>query len=170
VETPTFIEYFRDQGFFEVLAVTAVLAGGFLFALAAAAVIARRLRYDGVQPFLAASAIALGLYVVGFTLFEAAALYLRTNPHGGGIQKQGAERDQFVALAKTGFALLYFGVVLAAAAVGYLLARRRKSARPGLVAVASLAGIALFLLLTLPFADFENACNVGEPFVLDSSC
>jgi hypothetical protein len=170
VETQTFTEYFRDQDFFKVLAVTAVLAGGFLVALGAAAVIARRgLRFDGVQPFLAASAIALGLYVVGFTLFEAAALYLRTDPHGGGIEKRGTDREQFVALAKTGFALLYLGVALTAAAVGYLVARSR-SAQPRLVALAALAGIFVFLLLTLPFADFLNACHVGEPFVLDSSC
>jgi hypothetical protein len=38
------------------------------------------------------------------------------------------------------------------------------------IAVTVSIAVAAFLALTFPAAEFENACNIGEPIVLESSC
>lgn len=137
---------------------------------AVAAIADLRLAIGGTRSFAAASALTLGAFVVAFTLFEAAALYLRYDPFGVGAERQGADREQFVSLAKAGFVLLYAAVPLVGAGVGYVLARRLRSSRPRTVALAVSISVAAFLALTLPAAEFENACNIGEPVLLQSSC
>jgi hypothetical protein len=171
METTNFGSYFLEQGFLETLALGAGLAACYLALLTTAAVIAGpRLRLDSGRAFVVASALVLALFVVVFTLFEAAALYLRYEPHGTGTERQGADRDDFVSLAKAGFGFLYVAVPLVAAAVGFAVARHLRSARPWRVAAAVTIAVIAFLAVTYPFAEFENACNIGEGVVLEPSC
>jgi hypothetical protein len=171
METTNFANYFFEQGFLETLALAAGIAACFLALLTTAAVISGpRLLFDSGRAFLAASALVLAFFVLAFTLFEAAALYLRFDPHGTGTERQGAERDDFVSLAKAGFVVLYVGVPLLAAGVGYGVARRLRSAQPWRVAAAVTIAVIAFLAVTYPFAEFENACNIGEGVVLEPSC
>jgi hypothetical protein len=172
METTSFGEYFLEQDFLALLALSAGIAAGYLVLVsaAAAAVAGVRSHWTGARAFVLASALTLALFVVLFTLFEAAALYLRYDPHGTGTERQGADREDFVSLAKTGFALLYVAVPLAGAGAGYAAARRLRSARPWPVAAAVTIAIVGFLALTFPFAEFENACNIGEGVVLEPSC
>jgi hypothetical protein len=162
-----FGRHFVEQEFFDVLAWSAGLAAGFFVVLVLVSAAARRFGLGGLGPFLAASAATLAVFVVGFTLFEAAALYLRTN--GEGVQRHGADREHFVMLAKTGFALVYLATALVGAGAGYVLSRRRVT-HPGRVAVGVVGAVLVFLLLALPFAEFLNACNIGEAVVLDARC
>lgn len=171
MQTPSFGEYLLEQEFLELLALSAGIAAGYLaFLSTGAAVASLRSRSDGTNAFVLASALTLALFVVCFTLFEAAALYFRYDPRGTGTERHGVDREHFVSLANAGFALLYFVIPLVGAAAGYVVARRLRSARPGRVAAAVSIAIVAFLVLTLPLAEFENACNIGEPIVLQSSC
>jgi hypothetical protein len=166
-----FGHYFLEQGFLETLALSSGIAACYLALVTTAAVIAGpRLRLDSGRAFVLALALVLGLFVLLFTLFEAAALYLRHDPHGTGTERQGADREDFVSLAKAGFGALYVAVPLAAAGAGYAVARRLRSARPWRVAAAVTIAVVAFLALTYPFAEFENACNIGEGVVLEPSC
>jgi hypothetical protein len=171
METTHFGDYFLEQGFLETLALGAGIAACYLALLTTATVIAGpRLRFDSGRAFVGASALALMFFVVAFTLFEAAALYLRYDPHGTGSERQGTDREDFVSLAKAGFGLLYVAVLLVAAGVGYAVARRLRSAWPWRVAAAVTIAVIAFLAVTYPFAEFENACNIGEGVVLEPSC
>jgi hypothetical protein len=171
MQTPSFAQYFMEQGFLEILAMSAGIAAGYLvLTTAAAAVAGLRLHLEATRPFAVASALTLALFVVCFTLFEAAALYLRYDPLGVGAERQGADREQFVSLAKMGFVVLYVAFPLIGAGTGYAVARRLQSVRPWRLALAVSISVAAFLALTFPAAEFENACNIGEPIVLESSC
>jgi hypothetical protein len=149
VEKTSFAEYFLEQGFLELLALTAGIAAGYLVlvSIGAAAVAGVSSHWSGAGAFVLASAVTLALFVVLFTLYEAAALYLRYDPHGTGASRQGADREDFVILAKAGFVLLYTIIPLVGAATGYAVARRLRSARPGKAAVAVSLAVAAFLTL-----------------------
>lgn len=162
-----FVRYSLEQNFADMLVLSTGLAAAFLVLFAVAIAVARRLGFDGALPLLGAMTITLVLFVAGFTLFEAAALYLRTN--GSGIERHGADREQFVTLSKAGFALVYLATALIGTATGYLLSRRRVR-HPGRMAAAVGGAVLVFLLLALPFAEFANACNIGEAVFLDASC
>jgi hypothetical protein len=172
METTSFAEYFLEQDFLELLALSAGVAAGYLVLVSAgaAAVAGLRSGWTGARAFVLASALTLGLFVMLFTLFEAAALYFRHDPPGMGTERQGADREDFVSLAKAGFVLLYAIIPLAGAAIGFVVARRLRSTRPEKAAVAVGMAVAAFLALTFPLAEFKNACNIGEPLVLESSC
>jgi MFS family permease len=172
MESTGFGEYFLEQDFLVLLALTAGIAAGYLVVVSggAAALAGLRSHSTGARPFLLASAVTLALFVMLFTLFEAAALYFRYDPHGTGTERQGADREEFVSLAKTGFALLYVAVPLVGAGAGYAVARRLRSAQPWRVAAAVTIAVVAFLALTFPFAEFENACNIGEGVILEPSC
>jgi hypothetical protein len=171
VQTPSFGEYLLEQDFLELLALSAGIAAGYLALLSTgAAVAALRSHVDSANAFVPASALTLALFVMLFTLFEAAALYFRYDPNGTGTERHGVDREHFVSLANAGFAVLYVVIPLVGAATGYVVARRLRSARPGRVAAAVSIAIIAFLALTFPLAEFENACNIGEPILLESSC
>jgi hypothetical protein len=65
--------------------------------------------------------------------------------------------------------VLYLATLAAAPLVG-LVAGRLTGGAARVVAVASLAAVAAFLLVTAPAAEFLNACHIGRSIVLDTSC
>lgn len=153
---------------------TLVFASGTAFAYwiplaGVVALVGRRRSWPSRRAFILALAATLALFAVGFTAYESLVLHLRHVPDGGGAERQGYDREHFVATAEAVFAAFYVSLLIVGAVLGFLFARAR-SRRPARVAVAAAAAVAVFLALTFPFAEFFNACNVGEPFVLDASC
>jgi hypothetical protein len=170
-QSPSFPQFFLEQEFDELFLLTAGVAATFLIVLALMAWVANvRFGFGAARTFVVGSAITLAVFVVGFTVFEAAALYLRTEPFGSGVQRDGREREHFVAVAKSAFAVLYVAVLVVGAATSYLLARRRTPERAARTALIVAVAILVFLTITFPFAEFINACEVGESFLLESSC
>ena len=106
------------------------------------------------------------LLVAGVWAFELAAIALRSYPSGG--QLQGADWDAFRLLARAAFLSLYAVVLATAGAAGSLLGRRFGKGRA--VGIGSAVAVLAFMAITLPLAEFANACYVGEAFVLSSSC
>jgi hypothetical protein len=100
-------------------------------------------------------------------MFETVAAYFRHEPPGPGHQyRQGDAYRAFIDVARFGFFLLYGVVAALGGGMGYL-ANRRAGGRGVMLTVAM---VVLFMLLTMPLAEFMNACAVGESFVLRGSC
>lgn len=162
-----FFGYFVEQDFPEVLVLLAAVAGAYAVLVLAVVRLARRRLASGVGVAVAAgTCAALAVFVVGLTLFEAAALYYRHVPPGDGVQRHGADLERFYRAAALGFTMLYALVALAGAAAAALVARR-ESTRIRPAAAAALALVALFLVLTLPLVEFQNACDGGRPLLVD---
>jgi hypothetical protein len=168
--TTSFPEFMLEQSFDETVVYLAIPALVYLALLAAVwLVLRRRPKAAVLGVVLVSSAAALAVAVAGITLFEASALWFRSDPQGSGSQRQGTDYDDFFASARAAFFALYAGLVLLAVGIGFVTARVR--GRSAAVAAAGCAiAVAGYLALTLPFVDFLNACNVGRPFVSDSRC
>jgi hypothetical protein len=151
-----------------VLVVLGVPALAFLVLLAAASWWrARRAGRSVTWRFLRSVAAAVLLFVVAVSLFETVAAYFRHEPPGPGHQyRQGDAYRVFIDAARFGFFLLYGVVAALGGGMGYL-ANRRAGGRGVMITVAM---VVLFMLLTMPLAEFMNACAVGESFVLRGSC
>lgn len=163
---PTFLDYFREQGFVSVL-LTAALAAGLYTGLVCGLRWLLR-RWSGRSPSgagVTGLAAALGTWTFGITLFEAAALYWRHDPPGSGAQRQGQGLERFYRAAELGFGALYAAVVVVAV-VAPLLARRRSGERGSALTV-SVAGTLAFLVLTLPAVEFQSSCDVGRPILVE---
>jgi hypothetical protein len=167
----SFPTFFFEQGFDRELFRLGIASLIFLVALASVLFfLRRRLSVPVVTAVAASSALVLVVAVVGITLFEAAALWYRSVPHGSGHERPGGGAEDFYSWARVGFIALYAGLVLIAIGCGWVLgvARTRRGA-----AVAAVTGIAIvvYLALTLPLVEFQNTCNVGRSFLIDNvSC
>ncbi len=162
-----FPRYFVEQGFVELalwcVSAAAVYGGVFTGVAAAAARVAgRRMPSSAAVGVLA----GLAIFAAGVTLFEALALYYRYVPPGSGAQRAGPSLDVFYSASRVGFGVLYALVVGGSAAVAALLARRRRT-RPLRPALGAASAVLLFLAITFPAVEFENACNVGRALLVD---
>lgn len=162
-----FVEYFVEQGFPSLFALVAVVAGAYAALWLVTARLARRRLPPGLAVAAAVGACAaLAVFAIGVTLFEALALYYRQLPPGYGTQRQGAELERFYTAAELGFAALYAVVMFVGGTTAAVVARRR-SARAWLSVGAAFGLVVLFVVLTLPLVEFQNACNVGRPLLVD---
>jgi hypothetical protein len=161
--TTSFPEFVVEQGFDVPFALLAISALVYLTVLAVAwLLLRRRVNTPGLGAALVATAAVLVVAVVGITFFEASALWFLS-------ERQGASYEDFFTSARAVFFGFYASLVLLAAGSGFVIAR----VRTGQAAIAALgAGLAVlgYLVLTLPFVDFLNACNVGRPFIGESDC
>ena len=166
----SFFEYFVEQGFVQHLAwlgaAALVVTGLIVGAWAAVGSWRRSVPWYTVG-------LAVGVTLLTFAgavvLFEGAALYLRHVPYGNGGERHLEDYRTFVFNAKLLLAALYAAALLAAALIGLGVARAfgERSARLPLLTAATLV---LFMVVSLPYVDFMNACNVGQPFVLSPTC
>jgi hypothetical protein len=154
-----FVAHFIEQGSWATLLVLGVPAAVFVGLLAAAISVARRRVGRRTKPFLAAVALSLAAFVVGLTIYEAAALYFRFSPHGSGLERQDRSGDTYVFWAQAGFIALYAVALGLAAGFGALLLRNWRWA------AATTATVAVFMVVTFPYVDFLNECNVGQPLI-----
>jgi hypothetical protein len=162
LDSPSFLDYFFEQDSWDTfvfLGVPALVYMGILAAL----VPLLRLRFHGppAKSFLAAVALSLLALVVGVTMFEATALYLRYLPHGTGRERHGSSLETFVFWAEVAFFALYALVLALAAGIGRALLSWR-------LAGATVAATAVFMLLSFPGVEFLNACDIGEPLLYTS--
>jgi hypothetical protein len=166
----SFPEFVVEQGFDRTLVFLALSALVYVALLAGAWLVLRRsVNAPVLAAALVSTAAVLVVAVVGITLFEASALWFRSVPHGSGTQRQTASYEDFFTSARAVFFGLYASLVLLAAGSGFVIARLRT----GHAAVAALgAGLAVlgYLVLTLPFVEFLNACDVGRSFIVDADC
>lgn len=161
-----FPEFVLEQGFADTFALLAISAAVYLALLGGASLAWRRFSTTPVLgAVLISTAAVLVVAVVGITLFEASALWFRSVPHGSGTQRQVGYED-FVAAARTAFFGLYASFVLLAVGGGFAIARRRVG-RAAVAAVGSGVAVIVYLVLTLPFVEFMNACYVGRSFLSD---
>ena len=165
------IDHALEQGFLQNLAVLVGIALAFgALVSAPAATLAARGDWKPTTMRLALASVAGALfYAVVQAIYQAMALYFRTVPHGSGFEREEVGYESFVFRAGVVFVIVIALALLVAAALGYVLAPRT-SARRSHLALAGAGAVLVFVALTLPFVDFLNACNVGRPFVLDSSC
>lgn len=157
----SFPSFFFQQGFhltFGVLAAAALLCSA---VAALAAFLSARIDSRFAGAVVTGVGVALLVTAVGITVFEALALWYR--PDGDGVTLRA---DDYRDWAHRGFFLLYTTFVLLAIGGGWVLGHRRtrRGARAGLTVGAV---IAIYLVVTFPFVEFLNACNVGAPIVLD---
>jgi hypothetical protein len=161
--TTSFPEFVVEQGFDVPFALLAISALVYLAVLAVVWLLLRhRVKTPGLGAALVATAAVLVVAVVGITFFEASALWFLS-------KRQGASYEDVFTSARAVFFGFYASLVLLAAGSGFVIARLRT----GHAAVAALgAGLAVlgYLVLTLPFVDFLNACHVGRPFIVDAHC
>lgn len=167
----SFPRYALEQDFARHLAILAVFAGAYLVLFAGALLLLRgRLGMPVVRAVLVSTASALVVAVVGIALFEAAALWFRSESPGSSTLRLGDSYEDFVDTARATFFALYAALVLLAIGSGFAIGRWR-ARRGGVAAVATALATAGYLVVTLPFVDFLNACEVGRPFILDDvSC
>lgn len=161
---PGFFEYFVEQELYEVLALAVLAAVVYGVSVATAARLGRARGAAWAPPAALATTAGLATWAIGLTLFEASALYWRYQPPGSGAQRDGRALDRFYTGAGVAFASLYALVVVVACLTAAALSRRQE--RPGTAVVAAAAATALFLGLTLPPVEFQNACDVGRPLVV----
>jgi hypothetical protein len=154
-----FVTHFIEQGSWETLLVIGVPAAVFVALVAAVVAVARRRVHVRAKPFLAAVAFSLVAFVVGLTIYEAAALYFRFLPNGSGLERQDGSADTYVFSARAGFIALYAVVLGLAGGLGALLLRS------GRWAAAATATVAVFMVVTFPYVDFLNECNIGQPLI-----
>jgi hypothetical protein len=141
----------------------AVVAGVLFF-------LRRRLGVPDATAILVSVAGVLVVTVLGIALFEAAALWYRSVPHGSGHERQVGDFEDFYSLARGGFIALYASLVLVAVGSGWMLGRMLVN-RGAAVAVVTGMAIVAFLVLTFPVVEFMNACYVGRSFLIDDvSC
>jgi hypothetical protein len=111
--------------------------------VAPAALVAARWKEARVATrFALAATVSALLYAVAQVWFQAAALYLRSVPHGSGIERQGADHEAFVVWAEVGFFTLLGLALLAAVGIGYALAPRGSASRKGLALATAGAALA----------------------------
>lgn len=162
----SFPSYFLEQGFHWTLLFLAALAIVVLGVLAGALfLVRRRLGLHVVSVLLLAAAIALLVAVVAITLYEAAALWYRSLPHGSGNERPAGGFEDFYSAAKVAFFGLYALLIGFAVAAAWVLGRMRTRSG-GLVAGTAGLVTGAYLVVTLPFVEFQNACDVGRSFVI----
>jgi hypothetical protein len=160
--TTSFPEFVVEQGFDVPFALLAISALVYLAVLAVAWLLLRRsVNTPGLGAALVATAAVLVVAVVGITFFEASALWFRSERHGRDV-------DVFTS-ARAVFFGLYASLVLLAVGSGFVLARVRGGRGAG-AAVASGLAVLGYLVVTLPFVEFLNECDVGRSFILDAHC
>jgi len=145
-------------------AVLAVAAGLFLI-LALAAAWLFRVRPATRRAFLGGLSGALLFVVVALPTYVAIAFLIRHDPIGPG----GLERQTSAFLAAVEMTVFY-GLQVAAVALGLLRANRIAHVRAGRLGLATGAAVLSFLLLIQPLAEFANACYIGAGFLLHPSC
>jgi hypothetical protein len=161
----SFPEFALEQGFARTLALLAISATVYLVLLAAVSLLWRCFSKTPVLgAVLVSTAAVLVVAVLGITIFEASALWFA--PHGPGTERQGADYEDFFAAARALFFGLYASLVLLAVGGGFVIARRRTD-RAAVAAIGSGVAVIVYLVLTLPFVEFLNACYVGRSFLND---
>jgi hypothetical protein len=148
--------FFAADDFRADLFILASLAAGYM--VIAIAVFAALRRSPPPASFVGAVALCLAALVIAVAVFHAVALDRR--PMGG---TQG-EFERFVDHARLVFIALYAGTMAFAAALGGILGRSVRSAllTTGLIAV--------FMVASFPFVEFQNSCDVGDSLFLSVSC
>lgn len=152
-----FVGHFTEQGGWLTLLIVAAMAAGFLGLVVIAVLAMGRPAREQRKRFLLSVAICLGALVPALTIYELAALYVRSDPPGSGLDR--SDYDTFVSAAHTSFVGLYALLV----GIAVLLGRTMLGSWRGAIAVAGT--VAAFMVLTFPFVDFLTECNVGMPLI-----
>lgn len=127
----------------------------------ASAAVGRLLR-ESWRPML----LSISLFALAILAFGAVAAPLRPDP-GSGVYREGADRDAYLVLARSGLLLTYTVAALVAAAVGAW------SARPGFraaTALTTLAGLLGFMILAAPLTELLAECYANVTLLLRPSC
>ncbi len=112
--------------------------------------------------------LTLAVVIMVFTVFQPVffifgdyALRLREGP--GGLSDQEFVRLRLI------FWLLYAGMIIVALLSGIAVAWRTRVS-PLLAALMLVATVAVLGFYSFAWLEFQNECNVGRSFVLDSYC
>jgi hypothetical protein len=170
MEAASFADYFVEQGFFSTFEHFARLAAAYFLVFAGVSLILLRRRPRRlVVTSLVTAGLTLAAFLVGLTLFEAAALYYRYDPPGVGVQRSGEDNADFYFQFKVVFVLLYGGAIAFAALAGHLVGRRFAGSGRTVAAVA-VAATAGFLLFSFPAVEYQNSCDIGDSLFIDRHC
>lgn len=145
-------------------AVLAVAAGLFLI-LALAGARLFWMRATTRRAFLGGLSSALLFVVVALPTYVAIAFLIRHDPIGpGGLERQ---TNAFLEAVEIAF---FYGLQVAAVALGLLRTNRIAHVPAGRLGLATGAAVLSFLGLIQPLAEFANACYLGAGFLLHPSC
>jgi hypothetical protein len=170
MEAASFADYFVEQGFFSTFEHLARLAAAYFLVFAGVSLILLRRRPRRlVVTSLVTAGLTLAAFLVGLTLFEAAALYYRYDPPGVGVQRSGEDHADFYFQFKVAFVLLYGAAIAFAAVVGHLAGESLAGSGRTVAAVA-VAATAGFLLFSFPAVEYKNSCNIGDSLFIDRHC
>ena len=144
-----------------------VYVGGVLASLRVA-----RGRRRPIVPFERGVVAGVALAVLGLPTYIAVATLFRHDPVGpGGLQRP---LEEYVPGSMVAFFAIEAAAIVVAAALASHAARTTDAGprASGRVRIPLAAGLAVFgfLVLTLPLAEFANACYVGGGFILKPSC
>lgn len=70
--------------------------------------------------------------------------------------------------ARIVFFVLYGLLIASGGVVGYVRARQVHQGKT--VGIGTALGVLIYLMISMPIADFANACIIGEPFLLPVAC
>jgi hypothetical protein len=141
------------------------LAAAVYFALTVAAIRFLRVTAATRRAYLAGLSSALLFIVIVLPTYVAIAGLLRHDPVGpGGLLRQP---DAFVVAAEV---IIFYGIQIAAVAIGMLRANRVAHVRASPPRAVTGAAVVAFLVLIQPLAEFANACYIGWGFLLRMSC
>ncbi len=111
--------------------------------------------------------VFLLFYFGGFLLFWQHAMNLRAENADSGLGF-GVSDQQFDRLRLI-FWMMYGGMISVALASGTAVGWQTRLP-PGMIAFIVLPAVAILAFLSLGVLEFQNGCNVGRSFVLDSYC
>jgi vacuolar-type H+-ATPase subunit I/STV1 len=160
LSSPGFLRFFWEQELWDILLLSALVAVTYTGLLFLSLWILKRF-VPGLQvrTLMVAVSLALGLFVVGFTTVNSVSHYLRFDPPGSGFERSTQSYQQFAFWAKTAVVAVYAAVLSVAALMGRWRGQTWK------VAAGTFGVTLLFLVLSLPIADFINECTLGQPLI-----
>ena len=149
----------------------ALAAAGIVYVgVTLAAIRIARGRRAAAVPFERGLIAGVGFAVLGLPTYIAVATLFRHDPVGpGGLQRP---LNDYVPAAMLAFLVIEAAAVVIAATLASRAIRSVGTGASGHAWIPLAAGLAVlaFLVLTLPLAEFANACYVGTGFILRPQC
>lgn len=106
--------------------------------------------------------------VIGVSLFDGiAGLFRYREP--GYFYSGYRQFESYFVWARTAFFALNGLALLLGSVIGYAIGHRL-AGRGRSISVATVVALLVILFAILPIVDFANACVVGKPFILPTSC
>lgn len=115
--------------------------------------------------------LSLIAVVITIPLFHGIAGLFRYDPPGSILSGMGRYREDwqvYSSAARIVFFVLYGLLVASGGVVGYVRARQVHQGKT--VGIGTALGVLIYLMISMPIADFANACIIGEPFLLPVAC